>query len=120
MLHNCKNGRRTCPPCLVIAFAASVGNIRPMLCCLAVCLVILVKRLQEHCFVHNFKSSSVMCPTLESCLFSVARAAKTDKKRPLRSTDAEGGGKVYICNTMLVTQASVIIKSANIIKILHP
>ena len=61
-----------------------------------------------------------MCPTLESCLFSVARAAKTDMKWPLRSTDAEGGGKVYICNTMLVTQASVIIKSANIIKILHP
>ena len=37
-----------------------------------------------------------MCPTLEGCLFSVAKAAKTDMKWPSCATDAEGGGRVYI------------------------
>ena len=61
-----------------------------------------------------------MCPTLESCLYSMAGAAKTDIEQPSRSTDAEGGGKVYICNTIWVTQASMKIKTMNIMKILKP
>ena len=61
-----------------------------------------------------------MCPTLESCLFSMAGAAKTDMKWPSHFTDAEGGSKVYICNRTWVTQASVKIKTANIMKIFDP
>ena len=50
----------------------------------------------------------------------MAECAKTYMKRPSRATDAEGGGKVYICNIILATQASAKIKTANIMEIFHP
>ena len=34
-------------------------------------------------------------PELEGCSFSMVEAAKSDMKRSLRATDAEGGGKAY-------------------------
>ena len=71
---------------------------QPTLCCLSLYHLCYpgVETFKMCRFVPNFKSSSVMCPTLEGCLFSVAKAAKTDMKWPSCATDAEGGGRVYI------------------------
>ena len=58
-------------------------------------------------------------PKLEGCSFFVAVAAKTDMKWPSYTTDDKGSGKVYICNRILVTHASVEIKKTENMEILH-